>query len=95
MIFPELAVIGYPPKDLLLKNAVVEACARAVETIAKECRGIAAVVGHPCPSDNPRGRMLYNAATLCFDGKPQHRRVKRCDGRQTDFYWSRAPQFGQ
>ncbi len=76
VIFPELAVIGYPPKDLLLKPAVVEACSQAVETIAKACRGIAAVIGHPCPSDNPRGRLLYNAATLCHDGKPQHRRVK-------------------
>ncbi len=76
VIFPELAIIGYPPKDLLLKPAVIDACTRAVETIAKECRGIAALIGHPCPSDNVRGRMLYNAATLCHDGKPRHRRVK-------------------
>ncbi len=76
VIFPELSIIGYPPKDLLLKPVVIEACRKALEAIALECKGIAAVVGHPCPSDNPRGRLLYNAATLCFDGKPQYRRVK-------------------
>jgi NAD+ synthase (glutamine-hydrolysing) len=76
VIFPELAIIGYPPKDLLLKPAVIEGCRQALETIAKDCRGISAIVGYPCPSDNPRGRMLYNAATLCRDGKPLHRRVK-------------------
>ncbi len=76
VIFPELTVIGYPPKDLLLKPAVIRACEQAVRDLAKECRGIAAVIGHPCPSDNSQGRMLYNAATLCHDGRPQHRRVK-------------------
>ena len=76
VIFPELAVIGYPPKDLLLKPAVIRACQQAIEDLAKECKGIAAIIGHPCPSDNSRGRMLYNAATLCHDGRPQHRRVK-------------------
>ncbi len=76
VICPELSVIGYPPKDLLLKPVVIEACAAAVENIARACKGIAAIVGHPVPSDNPAGRMLYNAATLCHDGKPQHRRVK-------------------
>ncbi len=76
VILPELSIIGYPPKDLLLKPAVIEACNEALGEIARDCQGIAAVIGHPCPSDNPRGRTLYNAATLCFDGKPQHRRVK-------------------
>lgn len=76
VVFPELAIIGYPPKDLLLKPAVIQECQHALEELAGECRGIAAIIGHPCPSDNPRGRMLYNAATLCFDGRPQHRRVK-------------------
>ena len=76
VIFPELAIIGYPPKDLLLKPAVIKACNDALLTVAADCQGIAALVGHPVPSDNPRGRMLYNAVTLCQDGKPKHRRVK-------------------
>jgi NAD+ synthase (glutamine-hydrolysing) len=76
VVFPELSVIGYPPKDLLLKPAVIEASRQAVEDLAKDCRGIAAIIGHPCRSDNPTGQMLYNAATLCHDGRPQCRRVK-------------------
>ncbi len=76
VVFPELSVIGYPPKDLLLKPVVIEACESAVDRIAEHCRGIAAIVGHPSPSDNPTGRLLYNAATLCADGRRQHRRVK-------------------
>ncbi len=76
VIFPELSVIGYPPKDLLLKPAVIRACRQAVDDLAKNCRGIAAIIGHPCPSDNSAGRMLYNAATLCHDGRARHRRVK-------------------
>ncbi len=76
VVFPELSVIGYPPKDLLLKPAVIRACQQAVADMAKDCRGIAAIIGHPCPSDNDAGRMLYNAATLCHDGRAQHRRVK-------------------
>jgi NAD+ synthase (glutamine-hydrolysing) len=76
VVFPELSVIGYPPKDLLLKPAVILACRQAVDELAKDCRGIAAIIGHPCPSDNDTGRMLYNAATLCHDGRPRHRRVK-------------------
>ena len=76
VVFPELAVIGYPPKDLLLKPAVIRACQQAIDDLAKDCRGIAAIIGHPCPSDNAQGRMLYNAATLCHGGRAQHRRVK-------------------
>ncbi|MEM7624493.1 MAG: NAD+ synthase [Planctomycetota bacterium] len=77
VVFPELAIIGYPPKDLLLKPAVIAECVAAVEAIAKECVGIAAVIGYPCPSDSPdEGRALYNAAALCVDGEIAHRHVK-------------------
>jgi len=76
IVLPELSVIGYPPKDLLLKPAVIESCARSLKDLAKECRDVAAIIGHPCRSDKPMGRLLYNAATLCHSGRPQHRRVK-------------------
>ncbi|MFI4861369.1 MAG: NAD+ synthase [Phycisphaerales bacterium JB063] len=66
-VFPELAIIGYPPKDLLLKPAVVEECVAAVAELASECRDIAAVIGLPLPSEHTRGRTLYNAAALCVD----------------------------
>jgi len=44
--FPELAVTGYPPEDLLLKPRFVADNLRAVDDIAKDCKGIVAVVGY-------------------------------------------------
>lgn len=77
VVFPELAVIGYPPKDLLLKPAVIDDCVAAVENLARSCTDIAAIIGYPCPSDTPtKGRPLYNAAALCYQGRILHRHVK-------------------
>ncbi|MEM8739463.1 MAG: NAD+ synthase [Planctomycetota bacterium] len=77
VVFPELAIIGYPPKDLLLKPAVVAECVAAVEALAAECVGVAAVIGTPWPSDSAaEGRSLYNAAAVCADGRIVHRHVK-------------------
>ena len=69
VVLPELAIIGYPPKDLLLKPAVIRECVAAVEELATHCVGIAAVIGYPAPNDNPQGRHLYNAAAYCANGK--------------------------
>ncbi|MDO9119611.1 MAG: NAD+ synthase [Nitrospira sp.] len=44
--FPELAVTGYPPEDLLLKPRFVADNLRALDELAKECKGVLAVVGH-------------------------------------------------
>lgn len=69
VVFPELAIIGYPPKDLLLKPDAIDQCLAAVEKLASSCTGITAVIGLPVRSDKPTGRALYNAAALCTDGK--------------------------
>ena len=45
VVFPELSVLGYPPKDLLLKWALVERNRKLVEELATECRGVAALIG--------------------------------------------------
>ena len=76
VIFPELSVIGYPPRDLLLAPDVIDACTGAVTDLAAECRDIAAVIGYPCPSEAATGPSLYNAAALCVDGCVAHRHVK-------------------
>jgi NAD+ synthase (glutamine-hydrolysing) len=47
VLFPELAVTGYPPEDLLLRPSFVRAARRSVEQIAEESAGIAALVGAP------------------------------------------------
>ncbi|MCE9592376.1 MAG: NAD+ synthase [Planctomycetes bacterium] len=76
VVFPELAVIGYPPKDLLLKPAIIDECDHAIRELATHCVGITAIIGYPCPSDRAAGRSLYNAAALCRDGAVAHRFVK-------------------
>lgn len=77
VVLPELAIIGYPPKDLLLKPAVVGECVEAVHELARDCVGITAVIGYPCPSDtSDEGRALYNAAAVCADGQIVHRHIK-------------------
>jgi predicted amidohydrolase len=47
VVTPELAVCGYPPEDLLLREDFMNECARAVDALAQRVRGIALVVGHP------------------------------------------------
>lgn len=79
--FPELAIVGYPPEDLLLKPQFVDDNLRALNEIVRACRGLVAVVGyverggqsdrHPSqPAIISAGRhALYNAAALIADRK--------------------------
>jgi NAD+ synthase (glutamine-hydrolysing) len=61
--FPELAVTGYPPEDLLLKPSFVAANRAAVEEIAAATRGLTAVVGFADLDED-----VYNAAAVLHDG---------------------------
>jgi NAD+ synthase (glutamine-hydrolysing) len=47
LLFPELALTGYPPEDLLLRPGFLEACHDAVEYLAGQVQGIDVVFGHP------------------------------------------------
>jgi NAD+ synthase (glutamine-hydrolysing) len=62
--FPELAVCGYPPEDLLLKPTFVAANREAVEELASETAGLTAVVGFV-----DREFDLFNAAAVLHDGE--------------------------
>ncbi|HEU5211321.1 MAG TPA: NAD+ synthase [Gaiellaceae bacterium] len=64
VLFPELAVTGYPPEDLLLRPGFLRAAERSLHAIALECRGIAALVGTP-----HFDRDLYNACAICASGE--------------------------
>jgi NAD+ synthase (glutamine-hydrolysing) len=66
VLFPELAVTGYPPEDLLLKEHFLADAREAVERIATEAHGIVAVVGFP-----ERTLDAYNAAAVLADGALQ------------------------
>jgi NAD+ synthase (glutamine-hydrolysing) len=67
-VFAELAICGYPPKDLLLQNGFVEKCEKAAKAIAKECKGIAAIAGGPSRNHTKRGRKVFNSAFLNHSG---------------------------
>ena len=64
--FPELALTGYPPEDLLLKPAFVAQTAETLEKLAARTGRLAAVIGFP-----EAGRDLANAAAVCAHGKVQ------------------------
>ena len=69
VVFPEMSVIGYPAKDLLLKPQFIEDNLRAVSHIASKVSGIDVIVGYAERNPNPVGRSLYNAVALLRDGK--------------------------
>ncbi len=76
VVFPELSVIGYPPKDLLLKPQFIEDNLRGLQSIAEHARGIDAVVGYAERNTNPVGRPLHNAVALLRDGRIVSRHFK-------------------
>jgi NAD+ synthase (glutamine-hydrolysing) len=63
VVFPELALTGYPPEDLLLRPGFVRAARASLDQIAAETHEIVALVGVPLFD----GR-LYNACAICADG---------------------------
>ncbi len=65
VLFPELALSGYPPEDLLLRPSFLQACQLALADIAAQVDGIVALVGHP----QAMGSVVYNALSVLRDGQ--------------------------
>jgi NAD+ synthase (glutamine-hydrolysing) len=64
LVCPELSLSGYPPEDLLLRPSFLAACRSALDTLAVEAEGLAALVGFPSSEG-----VLYNAAALLREGR--------------------------
>jgi NAD+ synthase (glutamine-hydrolysing) len=64
VVFPELVVTGYPPEDLLLRPSFVQAAQAKVEELARDARGMVALIGVPWLD-----RDLYNACAVCAAGE--------------------------
>jgi NAD+ synthase (glutamine-hydrolysing) len=62
VVFAELAVCGYPPRDFLDFNDFIKQCKDSIKSIAEECDGIAVIVGSPSINPNLEGKNLYNSA---------------------------------
>ncbi len=63
-LFPELAVTGYPPEDLLLRPGFIRAAAGSLRAIAAETKDVVAIVGFPHFDKD-----LFNACAVCANGE--------------------------
>jgi NAD+ synthase (glutamine-hydrolysing) len=73
VVFPELAVSGYSPEDLLLRPSFLADCEHALQRIAASTRGTTAVVTWP----ETAGAVVYNAASVLRDGRIERTYRKR------------------
>ncbi len=67
LIFPELAICGYPPKDLLFQKDFIEETQKAIDKIAKEVEDSYVIVGTPTKSHHVS--KLFNSAIIFHRGK--------------------------
>ena len=68
ILFPELAICGYPPRDLVERTSFVVHNREAAEHIAAETRGIAVITGLVTPAQADTGKSVMNSAALLIDG---------------------------
>ena len=69
ILFPELSVCGYPPRDLVERASFVTHNRQSAERIAAATSGIAVVCGFVTPADSDTGKSVMNSAALMMDGK--------------------------
>jgi NAD+ synthase (glutamine-hydrolysing) len=69
ILFPELSVCGYPPRDLVERPSFVTRNRDSVEQIAAETRGIAVICGLVTPAESATGKAVMNSAALLQDGR--------------------------
>ncbi len=69
IVFAELAISGYPPRDFLEFDDFINKCDDSVNRIAKECFGIAAIIGAPTKNPQVKGKNLFNSACFLAEGK--------------------------
>lgn len=71
IVFSELCVCGYPPRDFLEFNDFVQKSLDAVALIAQEAKGLGVLIGAPAINPVPEGKDLFNAAYFLMDQKIQ------------------------
>lgn len=69
IVFSELAICGYPPRDFLEFNDFIETCLSCVNEIAIQTKGITAIVGGPSKNESGHGKPLFNSAFVLSDGQ--------------------------
>ena len=69
ILFPELSVCGYPPRDLVERPSFVARNRETAERIAVETRGIAVICGLVTPAEADTGKSVMNSAALLREGR--------------------------
>lgn len=69
VLFPELAVCGYPPRDLVEKPAFIARSGEALAELARATRGITVICGFPSPARAGTGKSVMNSAAVLRDGE--------------------------
>lgn len=77
VIFSEMAITGYPPRDLLEKNDFVDANISYMNRLMDDIRGIGVICGFVDRNLQQEGKLLYNTAVLFEDGHIIHRVCKQ------------------
>lgn len=73
IVFPELSITGYPPEDLLFRQAFLAAADAAVMTFKEKVQNIYCVIGHPYANEHG----IYNACSLIHNGQILGRYAKQ------------------
>ena len=68
ILFPELSVCGYPPRDLVERPSFVARCRKSADRIAQSTQGIAVICGLVTPAHAETGKSVMNSAALLKDG---------------------------
>ncbi len=69
VVFPELVVTGYPPRDLLFRSRFLHDAETSLREIASQTSSVPALIGAVIPNPSPRGRRALNVAAWCENGK--------------------------
>ncbi len=69
ILFPELSVCGYPPRDLVERPSFVAHCRQSADRIAHSTQGIAVICGLVTPAHAETGKSVMNSAALLKDGR--------------------------
>jgi len=78
VMFTELCVCGYPPRDFVEFNDFMNKCYTAIDTIKEHTTGIAVVIGCPQRNTNPQGKDLFNAAWFLYEKQVKATVQKTC-----------------
>lgn len=77
VVFSELVISGYPPRDLLEKQDFVEANLRSLQRLVDSIKGIAVICGFVDKNPAPQGNALFNSAVMFEGGRILHKAHKR------------------